>query len=258
MDTEKNIGELIKRYKTVVEEIINHNHYLAISFIFHSTKIEGGTYNEIETQILIEDDITAQKDFISGLMIKDHKAALDYVIQESQKQKIPDEKTIKTIAGLVKKSTGNIYENINGVCDEKKGDYRVNLVTVGNKNIVFPNAPKVKSLMLDFITQLQIEIKNTKTIEDKLNLAFKSHYKIIEIHPFSDGNGRTARLLMNYILNYFNLPLSIVRHEKKQEYYKAIEKTFVSKKMTYFNKFMLNEYVKYLSDEIKHYEQKNE
>ena len=48
------------------------------------------------------------------------------------------------------------------------------------------------------------------TVEEKLQLSFSTHFDLVSIHPFYDGNGRTSRLLMNFIQQYFHLPLAIV------------------------------------------------
>jgi Fic family protein len=61
-------------------------------------------------------------------------------------------------------------------------------------------------------------------LTDIYDLAFDAHFKLVSIHPFADGNGRTSRLLMNYILAYHELPLAILYAEDKQNYYAALEK----------------------------------
>ena len=56
------------------------------------------------------------------------------------------------------------------------------------------------------------------SLAEQLNLAFDAHFNLVGIHPYYDGNGRTSRLLMNYIQAYYGQPLAIVRSENKALY----------------------------------------
>ncbi|MGY0407883.1 MAG: Fic family protein [Polaribacter sp.] len=66
------------------------------------------------------------------------------------------------------------------------------------------------------------KVKSYKEIND---LAFESHYQMVTIHPFADGNGRISRLLMNYVQKYHNTSLSIVYQTFKSDYIKALNET---------------------------------
>jgi Fic family protein len=76
---------------------------------------------------------------------------------------------------------------------------------------------KVSFLMVDFISWLQ-EAQDHPVI-----VAALAHYKLVTIHPFVDGNGRTARLLMNLLLLQQGYPLAIIKNEQRPEYIAAIE-----------------------------------
>src|SRR5690606_16344396 len=91
------------------------------------------------------------------------------------------------------------------------------------------------------------------TIEKQLLLSFGAHFDLVSIHPFYDGNGRTARLLMNYIQAYFSLPVSIVFSEDKADYFEALERTREKEDLSFFRDFMRAQYAKYLSSEIEKY-----
>ncbi len=78
---------------------------------------------------------------------------------------------------------------------------------------------------------------------------------MVTIHPFYDGNGRTSRLLMNYLQLIFNLPLSIVFKEDKAAYFEALQQTRKEEDITIFRKFMFAQYAKYLQHEIEKFEQ---
>ena len=249
--TDKELKETINFYKDLTGDVIDYAHHLFIALTFHSTKIEGSTYDLTETKTLLEKNITAEKDFISANMILDHFEALNYVVEMSGKKIIPDENIIKRIAGMVKKTTGKEYHNILGSCDESKGDYRVNLVTVGSEIVTFPAPQKIKPLMAQLVKDLNKDLLSATSLQQKLNIAFKIHYDLVMIHPFSDGNGRTARLMMNYILNYFDLPLFTINANIRTEYIKTLENTYKTDDFNLFYDFSKKEYYNFLMEQIK-------
>jgi len=93
-------------------------------------------------------------------------------------------------------------------------------------------------------------MEHSASIEDQLYLSFDAHFDLVSIHSFYDGNGRTARLLMNFIQSYFSLPLGIVFKEDKSEYFDALEASRKDESLSPFRTFMLNQFQKFISNEI--------
>ena len=89
----------------------------------------------------------------------------------------------------------------------------------------------------------------------QLNICFDAHFDWVTIHPFYNGNGRTGRLLMNYLQLYFELPLSIVFKEDKAAYFETLQLTRNEEDITLFRKFILAQDAKYLQHEIVKFEQ---
>lgn len=81
-----------------------------------------------------------------------------------------------------------------------------------------------------------------------LNLSFDAHFDLVTVHPFYDGNGRTSRLLMNYLQQRNNLPLGLVFKEDKTDYFEALIET--RKQEDIFRGFMHAQYQKLLIQEI--------
>ena len=104
---------------------------------------------------------------------------------------------------------------------------------------------------------LDERLPNVRGQEEQLKLSFAAHFDLVSIHPFYDGNGRTSRLLMNYLQLYFNLPLSIVFKEDKAAYFEALQQTRKAEDISIFRKFMFAQYAKYLQLEIEKFEQVN-
>jgi Fic family protein len=98
------------------------------------------------------------------------------------------------------------------------------------------------------------KLSSAGSVIEKLNCCFDAHFDLVTIHPFYDGNGRTSRLLMNYLQLYFSLPLSIVFKEDKATYFEALQQTRKEEDITFFRKFMFEQYAKYLQQEIEKFE----
>lgn len=88
------------------------------------------------------------------------------------------------------------------------------------------------------------------TFEEKSNLAFHVHFQFVSIHPFGEGNGRTSRLLMNYIQAWYGLPLSIVFKQDRIRYINALEAARIKDTDEPFFDFMYSQYSKFLKNEI--------
>ncbi|MCZ6884626.1 Fic family protein [Rickettsia helvetica] len=108
---------------------------------------------------------------------------------------------------------------LHGIDDYNAGHYRNVSVRISGSSVIMPNLAKVPLLMTDFISWLNVGGKNIHPVE----LAEEAHYRLITIHPFSDGNGRTARLLMNLILIIEGYPPAIIRPQERLPYITSLE-----------------------------------
>jgi len=96
-------------------------------------------------------------------------------------------------------------------------------------------------------------IDNVENIEI-LKLSADIHYNLVNIHPFADGNGRTARLLMNYIQFYHNEPPIKIFTEDRTEYIDALNKTEETENPEIFREFIAKQQIKFLNSEIDKYD----
>jgi Fic family protein len=104
------------------------------------------------------------------------------------------------------------------------------------------------------VKKLQSALAEVKTTEEKLRLSFSAHFDLVSIHPFYDGNGRTGRLLMNYVHEFYSLPLARVYLEDKADYFTALQETRKKEKIEVFYSFMFGQYAKSLSAVIQEYQ----
>ncbi len=242
--------KLIEKYNNVgIADVIDHDKFNLIDIDHHSTRIEGSTLTEVETQVLINEGRTPKgKPLQESLMVTDHHAALLFTIENAKAKKALSVLLLQQINALVMKNTGKVYNTMLGTGAFRKGN-----VTAGIS--YFPNFDKVERLTHDLVKKLNNTISSPLSVTDQLNLSFDAHFSLVSIHPYYDGNGRTSRLLMNYIQAYYDLPLAIVQSENKAAYIQALIETRGQENIEIFREFMAGEYAFLLNLEIEKFEE---
>lgn len=202
---------------------------------------------EEETRLLLAANIAPEGKSINHvMMVKDHNNALNYILETATLRKPITVELIRFINALVMKNTGSIYNTSLGEVNASNGEFRKGNVSAGGS--YFPSYDKVERLLKELVLSLQetIQMISPTDTEKQLNLSFTAHYTLVSIHPFYDGNGRTSRLLMNYIQAYYGLPLGTVFLEDKQEYFTALRKSKSENSIDWISAFMHKEYEKSL------------
>lgn len=251
---EKNIIPLIEKFQSLnLSAIIDFDKFNGYAITHHSTTIEGSTLTENETRLLLDEGITPSgKPLLHSLMVQDHYNALLFIIRKVDEKAIITPAFIKEINAAVMKQTGTVYQTVFGELDAAKGIFRKGNVSAGST--YFVGYQKVEGLVTRLCEGINQKLTSNNTIE-KLNTCFDAHFDLVSIHPFYDGNGRTSRLLMNYLQLYFNLPPGIVFKEDKAAYFEALVETRKNEDISIFRKFMFAQYGKYLQGEIEKFEQ---
>jgi Fic family protein len=104
-------------------------------------------------------------------------------------------------------------------------------------------------MMKELIEYIDSEQKKQEI--NVLQLAFKLHFRFVSIHPFVDGNGRVARLLMNYMLGYYDFPMLFVFKADRLRYIDSLYAAQENEEITPFYEFMFKQYIKFLKKEIR-------
>jgi Fic family protein len=249
------ISTLMSRYKELnLRDVLDHERFNEYAIVHHSSSIEGSTLTEVETRLLLEEDITPKgKPLTHSLMVKDHYTALRSVLETATSKKPITVDFVQQINALVMKNTGSVYNTVFGEIDASKGMFRKGNVSAGGS--YFPNYDKVIPYTTELVKRLDANLPKVQGNEEQLKLSFSAHFDLVSIHPFYDGNGRTSRLLMNYIQAFHRLPLAIVFKEDKADYYVALQETRNQEDMQIFYTFMFGQYRKHLEQEIASYTQ---
>lgn len=257
MNLEK-LNKLVKEFNALgLNKIFDFDLFNRIAIVHHSSAIEGSTLTLEETTLLINEGITAKgKPMAEHQMITDHYAALLFVL-ESAKNKTPiTSDFLQQISAKVNKNTGQVRHTALGDCDDTKGDFRLGNVTAGST--YFVNYDKVPSMVNELCLTLHNKIDKVKgDVDATYQLSFDAHFYLVTIHPWFDGNGRTSRLLMNYIQAYHEQPLSLIFIEDKAAYIKALIDTREKNDIDIFRNFICSQHIKYLEREIEKYNQRN-
>jgi Fic family protein len=250
MDT---IQEIIKEYQGLnLHDVIDYDKFNQFSIVHHSSGIEGSTLTENETRLLLEEGITPKgKPLEHSLMVKDHYDALLFVLEAAQQKTPVTVELIQAINAKVMRHTGGLYNTVFGEIDASRGMFRKGNVSAGGS--YFVNFDKVERYTNALVEKLAGAIPAAVSVEDQLTLSFSAHFDLVSIHPFYDGNGRTSRLLMNYLQTYYSLPLAIVYQEDKVDYFDALQQARKQEDLSVFITFMFSQYEKFLVTEMQQF-----
>lgn len=182
---------------------------LSIEWTYNSNAIEGNTLNLRETQMVLQEGITVKgKSLREHFEAKNHEKAINYlfsIVNEEYELRSID---ILSLHSLV----------LNMIEEDYAGRLRNGGVRITGANFVPPNAHKVSDLLDELI-----DFVNTNPMQlNDIELATIFHHKLVWIHPFFDGNGRTVRLVMNLLLMRKGFPPAIILKNDRKKYYEAL------------------------------------
>lgn len=203
-----------KRYKNILDFIHNRadlRDQFILSLTYNTNRIEGSTLTEPETAaILFQNTALPNKTLVEQMEAKNHQAALTYLFQSLAKDAKINESLILKLHSIL----------FNGIQTDA-GEYRQHGVRIVGVNVPTANYMKVPSLIKEIISDIAVKK------DDVIGRVSQIHSRFEQIHPFSDGNGRIGRLLIQAMLLRKNYPPAVIKQEKKRFY------------MTYLNKSQL-------------------
>jgi Fic family protein len=233
------IGLENKYQKLITGDSFDYDKFNEFAVVHHSNSIEGSSLTKEETFLLLDEKLTPKNKPIEySLMALDHLDALQYVMALAMTKTTLTVDTIKAISSRIMKNTGTKISAMAGDFDSSSGDFRKLTVRAGIQTFMdYAKVPGEVKLLVNHVNENITKI----TYNEVNNLAFDTHYQLVTIHPFADGNGRLARLLMNYVQKYHNRSLSIIYNEFKSDYFQALDETRKKGDMAIFRKFMYSQ-----------------
>jgi Fic family protein len=184
---------------------------IRVELTYHSNAIEGSTLSLRETQLVIEGYApTSGKTLREIYEARNHDRALRELELWVEKRPLPSALTEQEILDVHAHVLADIAPN-------SCGRFRTDRVLIRGTRFIPPGSHK-----FDELVPKMLELANLQAVHPVLQAA-ELHYNLVAIHPFADGNGRTARLVMNYHLLRHGYPHTIIEVEKRAEYLTALE-----------------------------------
>jgi Fic family protein len=200
---------LDKKRPLPVHTLRSIREHLIIHWTYHSNAIEGNTLTLSETKVALEGITVGGKTIKEHLEVINHKEAILYVEEIVQRQEPLSEWQIKNIHRLILKN----------IEDEHAGVYRKENVIISGATHIPPDAFQVAFLMEQLIRLNANDWQSLHPVERSSMI----HIEFVKIHPFIDGNGRTARLLLNFELMKNGYPPIVIEKGARAEYYSALD-----------------------------------
>ncbi len=176
---------------------------------YNSNAIEGNTLTLAETKAVLLDGVT-----VSGHPLREHLEAVNHKEAWRLMRRMSG-----TPGPLLEDDLLSLHRAIlTGIQTEDAGVYRRDRVRVVGSSLIFPNPLKVPDLMGAFVDTVNAEASLHPVLT-----AAHAHYRLVAVHPFADGNGRTARLLMNLLLIRAGFPPALLPVTERAAYYAALE-----------------------------------
>ncbi|MBL0731788.1 MAG: Fic family protein [Desulfosarcina sp.] len=204
------LKQKLDSYRPLPREIVKNLHEdLVLRWTYNSNAIEGNTLTLKETKVALEGITIGGKTMQEHFEAINHREAILFVEELVKKKKPLSEWDIKSIHQLI----------LRNIDDKNAGVYRSVNVTISGADHVPPDFFKVQTEMSNFSAWYKNDAQKIHPIER----AARVHADFVKIHPFTDGNGRTSRLLMNLELMKDGFPPVVLYVEKRLEYYEALD-----------------------------------
>lgn len=241
----KKYDETVKAYKLMIVEPMGERQYHErneILFSCHSCGIEGSSFSVDDTRALFEEGLgyyPVGKSLLECQEMSDHFAAYEWM--HKHLDHAFDVELMKTVNRLVTLHTLT-YKAPDAIpCEFTKVDMAAGDTIFGDHEHLIAQVPKLMA-------------STAKAIADKqahpMILAARFHGFYEYLHPFRDGNGRTGRLLSNFILLRFNLPELIIRKEDRQEYIDALRQIRTENTDEYLISFFFEKAIEQMEGEM--------
>lgn len=200
----------IDKFRPLSTDIVKQiQDYYKIGLTYSSNALEGNTLDLAETKVVLEDGLT-----INGKPMKDHLETLGHASAFNELINLAGADTIteENIKNLHKLFFNKINEN-------EAGQYRTKSIIVTGADVNFPKPDELTDKMKELVHSIHQMKKDLHPIE----FAAILHAKFVNIHPFIDGNGRVARLLMNLALLQTGYNITIIPPIVRADYIRALQ-----------------------------------
>ena len=205
-----NLKEKIDQHRPFSKELANSLHEkLLVEWTYNSNAIEGNTLTMSETKVVLEGITVGGKTMIEHLETINHRDAILFIEDLVSNKEPLSEWNIRNIHALILKE----------IDKENAGKYRTENVVISGAKHIPPKHYEIRNLMQELIEEYNSNWKDYHPVIKATLL----HGEFVKIHPFVDGNGRTARLLLNFELMRSGYTPIIIKNEDRAKYYEVLD-----------------------------------
>ena len=245
-----------------IAQQFDYSKFSLYSVITQSTAIEGSTVTEVENQLFFDEGIPPKKRNLSEVLMNlDLHNAYQLSIRFAKQHRDYSLGLLREISAVVLKNTGSSYNTALGTFDSSKGDFRKVNVSAGSSGKSYINFSKVEDRLEKWCSEVnekRNELLKSGDIYGKYLFTFESHLDLLTIHPWVDGNGRTARLVMNQLQFELGLVPAKILKEDKADYIDALIKAREHHDPSIFSSFMMASHIRNLQAEIREFKKSQE
>ena len=199
-----------KRRPLAPKEVRELDAYFRVGTTYSSNALEGNTLSLTETKVLLEDGLT-----VGGRPLRDYNEAIGHAKAYDYMLEIARSEPFRFSEDMTKQLHMLFYQ---GIEPDSAGIYRSTQVFITGTEYIPPKPDEVPALMAEFVESLTAKGASLHPV----CLAAYAHRRLVDIHPFEDGNGRTARLLMNLVLINHGYQIVIIPPILRHEYIAAL------------------------------------
>ncbi len=204
---------------------------ILVRLAYHSSAIEGNTITLNETiSILLNNTIPEMTNKREFFEIENHKQAFEYMVENLNNN---EELSISIILG--------IHFELMDHLDFNRGKFKTSTNAIVGADFETTPPEKTPTMMYQWVNNLNYQLKMATSNIEKIKIILEKHIEFERIHPFSDGNGRTGRMLINYLLLLNEIPPIIITKELKDEYMIGLRDQNVDKLVEFSKKLIEKE-----------------
>ncbi len=200
----------IDKYRPFSKQLVDSLHEkLVVEWTYNSNAIEGNTLTMSETKVVLEGITVGGKTMVEHLETINHRDAILFIEDLASNKEEISEWNIRNIHSLILKEIDN----------KNAGRYRTENVVISGAKHIPPKHYEITDLMQELIE----EYDNSWEAYHPVVRATLLHGEFVKIHPFTDGNGRTARLLLNFELMRSGYTPIIIKNKDRAKYYEVLD-----------------------------------
>lgn len=199
-----------------------------IKFTYNTNRIEGSTLSLKETADLLQQHITPRNKPIEDVKETEAHKKVFYEMMDYKK-----DLSLSTVLYWHNLLLQDTKTDIAGII-------RIHQVAIARSKVELPFPAEIDTLLHEFF----IWYHKNKSRLNPVVLAALVHLKFVTIHPFSDGNGRISRLMMNFVLHKHSYPMLSIEYTNRNSYYNALERSQTKNKEYIFVQYLVKRYMK--------------